>query len=241
MSQHNITLQLLTIPDNVSATCGEGINVGVCDTGFDFKNVIISKQLKAYRDYTHSNKCVGYDHGTQIAELICKIAPKCNLYLAKTIVLQNGKYDWLIEALSWMNTLELDIINLSLSYKKDVGQIKELLIELNKKCFIVASYGGSVRPYPSMYDCVISVDSFNESDDIDLFVPNEVSSRMNDGNNRRIKGSSISAAYATGLIANILSYHKQNMDDSSDDMCKHLKDISIRNYPSSYVSSSSIV
>lgn len=104
---------------------------------------------------------------------------------------------------------DVDIINMSFGFKKDIPELKELINQAKKKNIkIVAAAGntyGFYTNYPAKYNSVISIGSeeknklanYSAVEDVDYFLKGNFKNTKN-------QGTSISTAYFTGILTNNL-------------------------------------
>ena len=114
---------------------GEGILIGITDTGFNNLDHVCFDELEVVttRDFINDDDDVGDggvgngDHGTQVLSIIAGfepgryigIAPRASFVLAKTECTEwerRVEEDYWIAAVEWMDSLGVDIISVSLSY-----------------------------------------------------------------------------------------------------------------------------
>jgi len=99
---------------------GEGIRVGIVDTGAD-RHPDFGDRIVAYRDFTDRGPQDEVGHGTHVAGIVAGagkmfrgVAPKASLVIAKALSVGAGTEDTVLAALSWMSRQRVDIVNLSL-------------------------------------------------------------------------------------------------------------------------------
>ncbi len=99
---------------------GDGIRVGIVDTGAD-RHPDFGDRIFAYRDFTGSGAADEVGHGTHVAGIVAGagalyrgVAPKASLVIAKALSLRGGTEDTVLAALSWLSRTKVDVVNLSL-------------------------------------------------------------------------------------------------------------------------------
>lgn len=110
---------------------GRGVKIGVIDAGFEGFEALMGTELPAtvqarcYIEVGISTNmlkdCKDSDdnestrkHGTAVTEAIFDIAPEANYYIANTY-----SYDDLLDAVKWMASEDVDVINMSLGFAYD--------------------------------------------------------------------------------------------------------------------------
>jgi subtilisin family serine protease len=99
---------------------GDGIRVGIVDTGAD-RHPDFADRIVLYRDFTETGAGDEVGHGTHVAGIVAGaggvfrgVAPKASLIVAKALSLRGGTEDTVLAALSWMSRQKVDVVNLSL-------------------------------------------------------------------------------------------------------------------------------
>ncbi|HYV22809.1 MAG TPA: S8 family serine peptidase [Candidatus Bathyarchaeia archaeon] len=104
---------------------GDGIRVGIVDTGADH-HPDFGDRIVSYRDFTESGTPDEVGHGTHVAGIIAGagavyrgVAPRASLVIAKALSLHGGTEDTVLAALSWLSRQKVDVANLSLGGSGD--------------------------------------------------------------------------------------------------------------------------
>ncbi len=175
----DMSVKMLGVMYEWKETMGEGIKVGIIDTGVDINHKDLNHNIALCKNFIGDSASDVSDivgHGTHIAGCIgaerngsgiIGVAPKCSLYIAKAFD-ENGaaKTDSVINALEWLRENKVDIINMSFSSKETSKREYEAI----KNCYddgiiLVAAAGNdgphcSIRSnigYPAKFDEVIAV------------------------------------------------------------------------------------
>ena len=90
---------------------GEGVDVGVIDSGFDVDHPEIRDAVADHTSFAGGIEEGGVEHGTQAAELVNDVAPDADLYLAN-IDSSIGYGD----AVDWMESQGVDVVTMSLTF-----------------------------------------------------------------------------------------------------------------------------
>lgn len=209
----------------------EKVKIAVVDSGID---------ASFYRDYsdrvvpcldidktqTKDNYCVDvFGHGTQCLDTIRYLSPHSKLYVIK-ILDHRGKCHSLdlLKALQFCKSLNVDIINLSLSleeedeYVEDISTVLNELAEMN--ITIVASvHNESKMSFPANQPSVVGVKGLLFKDDTFFSVERSITDQDNilllanklpilvrsiDNNWGFFSGNSKATAVATAIIAEML-------------------------------------
>ena len=203
MHHHN----LIEVPKKILSTHGKGIKIGICDTWIDTEHSVISNNVVAKSDFRNI-KGVSSIHGTHITGTILNTASEAELYVAMITDTSGGKYNRLEDALKWMMQFNIDVLNLSLSYRSNKALIRQYLVDMYKKgCIIVCP---SIKgQYPCNYDFTINVGRlYTDDKNADYLAPDFIRSSFPNNKFGNLKGISVSTAYMTGVIACCESYKK---------------------------------
>ena len=206
---------LSKVPKDWVETRGEGIKIGVVDSGCDVahKNLNISE----YRVFGQEN----LHHGTHIAGIISSNAKnysingfchKSEIIFAACDFVNFQSLSHLIKSLEWIKEKNVDVLNLSFALKKDYEQIKKILKEISEKTIICCSYSKDL-PYPHSYDFVISVGK-NKTDKADIIAPSKFVSTSPNNGYSELSGSSMATAFVTSVFGLAKSYDKKISKDS---------------------------
>jgi len=194
-------------------TMGEGIKVGVIDTGIDLDHEDLRDRVKSYKNFTSKYEKDVEDtngHGTHVAGTICAnrngigvvgAAPKCDLYVAKAFG-EGGhaKTEAIIKSFEWLISENVNVINMSFSSPEPNEYEKIMVRKCHEKGIILVGAAGNdggsgdedTIGYPAKYDGVIAVTAV----DMNL--------------NRAPFSSQGSGAQVAAAGTNILSTYKNN-------------------------------
>ncbi|MBQ2896950.1 MAG: S8 family peptidase [Clostridia bacterium] len=159
-------------------TMGEGIRVGVIDTGIDLNHEDLRGRIKEYINFTskYTNDVEDTNgHGTHVAGSICAnrngigvvgAAPKCDLYIAKAFGTDgHAQTESIIKSFDWLISKKVHVINMSFS-ASEPNEYEKMMI---KKCYdngivLVGAAGNDggkgdedTIGYPAKYEKVIAV------------------------------------------------------------------------------------
>ncbi|MEQ9403928.1 MAG: S8 family serine peptidase [Cyclobacteriaceae bacterium] len=211
---------------------GEGIKIGIFDTGFDSGSEISGTRI-------HTKDCTGGNsinddhskkHGTHIAHIIGAeengigsfgICPASELYIAKVIDTENKlKNEYLISALEWAIQEELDIINMSIQFKWCSLEVHKLIIKaIENNIIILCAAGNSSGSlyesrvfYPGAYQETIAIGamtqrgmiaSFSSKGQLVDFVAPGVGIETLVAT---LNGTSVACPFITGIVALYICY-----------------------------------
>lgn len=170
-------------------TMGEGIKVGVIDTGVDTDHDDLKNRIKDIANFTDKREIMTDEngHGTHVAGIIAAeqngfgvvgVAPKCDLYVAKAFDERGVSTDESVcKALKWMIEKKVDVINMSYSSNKRDDNERNLLNTCTEKNIILCAAAGNsgaqenenTISYPAKYNNVIAVTAVDYKGDITNF------------------------------------------------------------------------
>src|SRR5256712_3722811 len=134
---------------------GEGIRVGIVDTGAD-RHPDFDDRIVAYRDFTDRGPQDEVGHGTHVAGIVAGagkmfrgVAPKASLVIAKALSIGVGTEDTVLAALSWVSRQRVDILNLSLGGPGDPHDpLSREVDALFAEGILVCAAAGNAGPAP---------------------------------------------------------------------------------------------
>ena len=150
----NESVPLLHIPPVWrSGVEGEGVRVGVVDTGAD-RHPDFAERIVASRNFTEGGAADEVGHGTHVAGIIAGggklfrgVAPRASLVIAKALSLAGGTEDTVLAALSWLSRQEIDVVNLSLGGPGDPRDpLSREVDALNAQGILVCVAAGNSGP-----------------------------------------------------------------------------------------------
>ncbi|MFP3415618.1 S8 family peptidase [Bacillus sp. SIMBA_074] len=227
-------VEKIKVPDvhNKYGITGKNVPVAIIDTGIDISHEDLRVVGGvSFLDYTTSyNDDNG--HGTHIAGIvgaldnnkgIIGVAPGIDLYSVKALDKDgNGKYSNVIKGIDWAINNHIKIISMSINgTQESVSFEKAAELAYQKGILLVSSAGNkgyfnedSVM-IPAKYDSVISVGALDEENkrwefssrgkELELMAPGtDILSTSFNGDYIKDSGSSMAAAYVTGLAALIM-------------------------------------
>lgn len=217
----------------------EEIKIAILDSGIN-KDHLAFKNTKFIEYNTISNEKIidNYGHGTAIAGIIAGQSDKLQgLMVDSTIydvkVLDDsgvGELENIIEGVEWCISNEVDVINISFGFSTDYSEFKSAIDKAINAGIIVVAAGGNTMglsvDYPAKYEKVISIGSFDQNMEIDVYSANDeidyympgvnVLSIDKGGEYSYFSGTSFATAYATGAISSIIrNYPEQDLEKFS--------------------------
>lgn len=168
-------VRLVGAPLEWKETMGEGIRVGIIDTGVCTSHPDLCSRIKDGINFTNEDRATFCDHsghGTHVSGIVCAekngsgvvgVAPKADLYVAKAFD-KSGKtnYPAIEKSLIWLADKKVDVINMSFSssyatprYSEAIRTIKRLGITM----ICAAGNDGekSTIGYPANFNDTIAV------------------------------------------------------------------------------------
>jgi subtilisin family serine protease len=166
---------------------GEGVTVGVVDTGVDATHPDLDESVVAARDFTGGdNPADGFGHGTHVASILAGsgdadpdmtgVAPGADIISAKVLDDSGfGEWSWIIDGMEWAAEEGAQVLNLSLgepgSYTDGTDPASLAVNALTEEygVLVVAAAGndgpsaGTVSP-PAVADAALAVAAVDDDD-----------------------------------------------------------------------------
>lgn len=214
---------------------GEGIKIGVIDTGIDYLHedlkVISGVSTVPYTsDYMDDN-----GHGTHVAGVIGALdndlgivgtSPGAEIYAIKSLDQNgNGSISNVMAGIDWAVDNQMDILNMSFGTSQDSKALRKMLDEAYKKGILLIAAAGNngfeekgSMEYPALYKTVIAVGATDQSNRrayfssvgkrLELMAPGyEIYSTVPNGY-AVMNGTSMATPYVSGAAALLWSHAK---------------------------------
>ncbi|MCF6095685.1 S8 family peptidase [Thermovorax subterraneus] len=233
-------------------TKGEGVRVGIVDTGVDLSHPDLKDNIKeAYGVLDCKNVIDDNGHGSHVAGTIAAldndigvvgVAPKVEIYSVKAFD-KEGKstVSGIVEALNWCLEKEVQVVNMSFGIKNNSITLRRAVKALNKSGVVLVAAAGNAGGensvlYPAKYPEVIAVAACNRDDrlasfssigpEVDIAAPGvDILSTYKDGNYKLMSGTSMAAPHVSGAAALLLSIHKITCEQVKEILKGSAKDL----------------
>ena len=232
----------LKIPDAHQITQGEGIKIGVVDSGksthFDVENNTAG--ARNFSDSNTLNDRAGHSSfvsGIIAAEKnnqgIIGVAPKAKLYFAKALNdAAVGGPSNMVRSIKWCIKQHVDVISISAGMFFDFKPLHHVIKKAhNRNIIIVAATGNTAHrhydvAFPARYPEVIGVAAYDKKRHVAKFssrgtnvmfaLPGvDIYSTWLHNQFCKMSGTSFSTPFLSGICALILSKHRQNADSNT--------------------------
>jgi len=182
-------LKLLGIPPLWKETQGQGINVGVLDTGIALEHPDLQPAILEARDFTRSPSAA-YDaqgHGTHVSGIIAArrnahgivgVAPEAKIIMAKVLNDDGaGTSKDIVAGIRWAVEAGADILSMSLGSSEPDEEIHQALLHAISKGIFVITAAGNEGPeldtvgYPAGFPEMVAVGSIDRQRSSRVFPP----------------------------------------------------------------------
>ena len=215
---------------------GEGVRVGIIDTGIDLSHPDLNNNIKKTGWVLDCQNIIDDNgHGSHVAGTIAAldneigvvgVAPKVEIYAVKAFSKSGrGNISDVIEGLNWCVENKVKVINMSFGFKNNKALEKAIKEVYKRNIVLVAAAGNSGGNnsvmYPAGYPEVIAVAASNSDDkvawfssggtEVDMMAPGAgILSTYKNGGYKSMSGTSMACPHVTAACALILS--KNNLD-----------------------------
>ncbi len=170
-------------------TEGEGVKVGIIDTGVDSNHIELRRRIKDCANFSGGSTDKFEDengHGTHIAGIVAAerngvgvvgVAPKAELYIAKAFG-ENGKTDYpaIEKSVHWLWDKNVDVINMSFSSAYTSARYRSLIWDTHRRSISVicaagneGEHGENTIGYPANYAETVAVSAVDINKNIANF------------------------------------------------------------------------
>lgn len=209
---------------------GSQVKVAVIDTGVDRDHPDLNDNLAGCVNFIYSWKTCEDDngHGTHVTGIIAAednsfgvvgVAPQAKIYSLKVLDSRGSGYlSDIIEALDWVITNKMNVVNMSLGTSTDVASFREAVAKVEAAGIVQVAAAGNSGPssnsvnYPAAYPEVIAVSATDQNDavpswssrgqEVDLAGPGVGIYSTYKGNGyQTLSGTSMSSPHVAAVVA----------------------------------------
>ncbi len=222
-------LGLMRVPPYWALSQGEGVRVGIVDTGCDLGHPEFRGRIVAAQDFNGKGTAQdGHGHGTHVAGIVAAArdgrgvvgaAPKAELVIAKVLADDgSGTDDQVAAGVRFCTAQGCDIINMSLGGPTPDESLHQAIIEAVRAGVVVVCAAGNSGPgddtvgYPAHFPESVAVAAVDDQAtrarfsstgrEVDVCGPGvEVISTYKGGSYLRMSGTSMAAPHVAGALA----------------------------------------
>jgi subtilisin family serine protease len=232
-------IQAFDLPKAWEKTKGEGVKIGVLDTGCDLDHPDLQKNLLQGINFINQKNDPWDDnrHGTHVSGIISAenndigvigVAPKSKIIPIKVLDKNgNGNLVNVSKGIRWaVDKGNVDLICMSLGAPNPVQEVRKAIqyaMSKNVVCFVAAGNSGMTKNifYPANYPEVIAIGSIDEKfnrssfsntgENLDFMAPgSKILSTVPNNSYAVLCGTSMATPFAVGIAALYLSYVRNN-------------------------------